>query len=71
MSRRAYYTDLNDAEWHKIAPLIPGAKLGERPRSRPQRYKGFEVLPRRWVVMLYVAMTRLMLRRLTRRVQVT
>lgn len=37
MSRHAYDTDLNDAEWHKIDPLIPGAKQGVRPRSQDRR----------------------------------
>ncbi len=67
-----------------------------QPVKRPEGQKGFEVLPRRWVVertfswfnhyrrlskdyeflpttsetMIYVAMTRLMLRRLTRKMQV-
>lgn len=34
MSRRAYDTDLSDAEWQKIAPLISAAKPGGRPRSQ-------------------------------------
>jgi len=39
MSRRAYDTDLSDAEWHKIEPLIPSAKPGGRPRSQEPREK--------------------------------
>lgn len=34
MSRRAYDTDLNDAEWRKIDPLIPPPEPGGRPRSQ-------------------------------------
>ena len=37
MSRRAYDTDLSDMEWQKIAPLIPNAKPGGRPRSQEPR----------------------------------
>lgn len=37
MRRRAYDTDLSDAEWHKIEPLVPKAKSGGRPRSQNLR----------------------------------
>lgn len=37
MSRRAYDTDLSDAEWHKIDSLIPAGKPGGRPRSQNMR----------------------------------
>lgn len=37
MSRRAYDTDMNDAEWRRIEPLIPSAKPGGRPRSQDMR----------------------------------
>lgn len=33
MARRAYPTDLTDAEWRVLEPLIPPAKSGGRPRS--------------------------------------
>jgi putative transposase len=33
MTRRRYDTDLTDAQWHLIAPLLPPAKPGGRPRS--------------------------------------
>jgi putative transposase len=33
MARRAYPTDLSDAEWRVLEPLIPPAKPGGRPRS--------------------------------------
>jgi len=31
--RRPYATDLTDAEWQLLAPLIPAPKLGGRPPS--------------------------------------
>ena len=33
MPRKAYPSDLTDAEWAELAPLLPTAKLGGRPRS--------------------------------------
>ena len=33
MSREAYPSDLSDAEWEFVAPLIPPAKSGGRPRT--------------------------------------
>jgi len=33
MTRRAYPTDLTDAQWERIAPLIPPAEPGGRPRG--------------------------------------
>ena len=33
MNRRAYPTDLTDAQWALLAPLLPPAKPGGRPRS--------------------------------------
>jgi len=33
MSRKAYPTDLKDAEWELLKPLLPDAKTGGRPRS--------------------------------------
>ncbi len=35
--RRWYPTDLTDKEWALIAPLLPPAKLGGRPRSTALR----------------------------------
>ena len=37
MTRRVYPSDLSDAEWQVIAPLIPPAKLGGRPREVDMR----------------------------------
>ncbi len=37
MSRRAYDTDMSDAKWHKIEPLVLKVKPGERPRSQDMR----------------------------------
>lgn len=34
---RAYPTDLSDAEWTILDPLIPPARPGGRPRSRSMR----------------------------------
>ena len=31
--RKPYHTDLSDAEWAIIEPLIPGGKPGGRPRE--------------------------------------
>ena len=33
MARRAYPSDLSDREWAILAPLLPAAKSGGRPRS--------------------------------------
>lgn len=35
--RKPYPTDLTDAEWQKIAPYVPTAKPGSRPREHPIR----------------------------------
>ena len=61
--RRGYATDLTDGQWGLIAPLIPEAEPGGRPRNAPTRTlvvveivkrdpaaAGFEVLRCRWVV---------------------
>ncbi len=52
-SRRTYdrdglrcRSDLTDAEWMIVAPMIPPAKRGGRPRTA----KGFVVLSKRWIV---------------------
>jgi putative transposase len=37
MARRRYPTDLTDAEWSILEPLIPPAKPGGRPRSIDMR----------------------------------
>lgn len=37
MNHRAYATDLTDAEWEQLAPLIPAAKPGGRPRKYDMR----------------------------------
>jgi Putative transposase of IS4/5 family (DUF4096) len=35
--RRAYATDLTDGQWALIAPLLPDAEPGGRPRKAPTR----------------------------------
>jgi putative transposase len=37
MKRKAYLTDLTDAEWRVIEPLIPPPKEGGRPREQDMR----------------------------------
>ena len=37
MPRRPYPTDLSDAEWAVLRPLVPEAKPGGRPRSHETR----------------------------------
>ncbi len=37
MNRRAYPSDLSEAEWQLLAPLIPPAKPGGRPRTTDLR----------------------------------
>jgi putative transposase len=37
MSRTTYSTDLTDAEWTLLEPLVPGAKPGGRPAKYPRR----------------------------------
>ena len=37
MSRRAYPTDLSDAQWAILAPLVPPPKPGGRPPAHPRR----------------------------------
>ena len=37
MRRRAYQTDLSDAEWACIEPHLPAPKTTGRPRVRPLR----------------------------------
>jgi putative transposase len=37
MDRKPYPSDVNDAEWEQIAPLIPKAKSGGRPRETDMR----------------------------------
>lgn len=36
-ARRRYDTDLTDGQWDLIAPLIPEAQAGGRPRKAPSR----------------------------------
>jgi putative transposase len=47
MSRTAYPSDLTDAQWRRIEPLIPPAKPGGRPRSVNMR----EILCGIWYVL--------------------
>lgn len=46
MNRTAYPSDLTDAQWARIGPLIPSAKSGGRPRSVDMR----EILDAIWYV---------------------
>lgn len=39
MQRRAYPTDLTDAEWLRIVPLLPD----ESPRGRPRKHPAREI----------------------------
>jgi putative transposase len=39
MSRKSYPSDLTDAQWEELAPLIPKAKPGGRPRQVDMREK--------------------------------
>jgi transposase len=58
MNRKAYSSDLTDAEWRLLAPFIPSALPGGRPRKHswypidvePPPMPRFTVLPRRWAV---------------------
>ena len=36
-SRHPYPTDLSDAEWRILEPLVPAAKLSGRPEEYPKR----------------------------------
>lgn len=46
MNRKPYSSDLTDAQWARIAPLIPEAKPGGRPREVDMR----EILNSIWYV---------------------
>lgn len=37
MTRKSYPTDLTDAQWKRIEPLVPPAKPGGRPREHHMR----------------------------------
>src|SRR5437762_874774 len=37
MKRLPYPTDMSDAEWHRLAPLLPPPKPGGRPRTQNMR----------------------------------
>jgi len=37
MSRRAYPTDLTDAQWALFEPLVPPPRPGSRPPAHPRR----------------------------------
>ena len=36
-TRPPYPTDLRDAEWHMLLPLVPAAQPGGRPENYPKR----------------------------------
>jgi hypothetical protein len=36
-TRNSYLTDLTDAQWHILQPLLPAAKPGGRPRAVDMR----------------------------------
>lgn len=42
MKRSSYSTDMSDAQWHKVAVLLPAAKNGRT--GRPRRYSQREML---------------------------
>ncbi len=53
MAHRRYPSDLNDAEWALLAPLLPAAQPGGRPRGVDRANVGSRdpsKKPRRWVV---------------------
>jgi transposase len=73
MSSHLYPSDLPDREWHLSNPLSPPAEPGGRPRTRDRRLvlnalfavvRDYEYLPQTSETMIYVAMIRLMLKRL-------
>jgi putative transposase len=37
MPRRRYPSDLTDAQWTRLEPLLPGVRPGGRPRAHPLR----------------------------------
>jgi putative transposase len=47
MKRKPYPTDLTDAQWECLEPLVPAAKTGGRPRTTPAR----EILDAYWYVL--------------------
>jgi hypothetical protein len=68
MSRKPYPSDLSDAEWEKIKPLLPGPNTLGSPRTVDLREilrRDFEELPDNHEGMVYAATIRLMLRKLT------
>jgi transposase len=52
-TRREYPTDLTDAQWAKLEPLIPLPKAGSSARGRPPKYERRELVN----AMLYVLRT--------------
>jgi transposase len=48
----AYPSDLTDAQWALIEPVLPAVRRGGRPEvvCKPKDQKGFAVIPRRWAV---------------------
>jgi len=46
MTRKAYPSDLNDAAWRNIEPLLPTTKMG-----RPPKYSRRELLDAIWYVL--------------------
>ena len=48
MTRTAYPTDLTDAQWALLAPLLPPAKSGGRPRDVDLREVVNAALYRHW-----------------------
>jgi transposase len=51
MSRKSYPTDLCDAEWEILAPLIPAAKPGPHAQEKATQGKsGFVPAVARWVI---------------------
>ncbi len=53
--RQRYPTDLTDAQWTVLEPLVPDAKPGGRPRSADMRTVVDAILPVRRAQRLYLA----------------
>jgi putative transposase len=45
--RRSYPTDLTDAQWERLEPILPAGKSGGRPRTTPLR----EILDAYWYLL--------------------
>jgi len=64
MNEKTYPSDLTDEEWEWIKDVIPAAKSGGRPRTLCMRAVLNAIFSVTNETFVYVAMTRLMLKRL-------